>query len=130
MAFADVIINPPPLGHRSNNGSKIIVCQHHICHILCDICTGNAHANTDIRRLNGGSVIDAIAGHGSDAALLLPSADNSYLMLWLNPGIDGVVSNVLCQLRIAELIQLCTGDRLLSGSRIPNCFAMATAVSR
>ena len=53
----------------------------------CDIGAG-AHGDSDVGGGEGGRVVDAIARHGDDVALLAELADALVFMLWLDAGFD------------------------------------------
>ena len=88
--FADVVIDPPAFLYRSHNGGKVIVRQHHIRHILCNVGTGDPHAYPNIRTFDGGGVIDPVAGHGGYISTLAPSIYNTYLVFRLDPSVYAV----------------------------------------
>ena len=59
---------PAAFLNSRNDGSKVIIRQNHICNILRNIRTGNSHADTDIRTLNRGRIVNTVTGHGRNHA--------------------------------------------------------------
>ena len=112
--LADVVIDPPPFLHRRNDGGEVVVGQHHIRHVFRHVRTGDAHADADVRRLDGGCVVDAVAGHGGHEAARLPRIDDPYLMLRLHAGVNAVVPDGLPELLLRNPVQLGACQRLRS----------------
>ena len=110
--LADVVVNPAALGHGAHDGGKVVVGEDHVRHVFGDVGAGDAHADADIGGLDGGGVVDAVAGHGGDGSPAAPGADDADLVLRLDPGIDAVAVHVLSKLLIAEGIQRRAGDGL------------------
>ena len=108
--FADIGIDTPALSDSVDNGGKIIVGEGHIRRALGHVRTGDAHGTADISSLQGGSIVDAVAGHGDHLTTVLPGLDNADLILRGNTGIHGDVLHLLVQLLIAHGVQLGAGD--------------------
>ena len=110
--LADVVIDPAALLHGGDDGGEVVVAEHHVRHVFRHVRAGDAHAHADIRGLDGGRVVDAVAGHGGDGALAPPGVDNADLMLRLHPGIDAVLLHRLVQFLIGEAVQRTAGNGL------------------
>ena len=110
--LADVVIDPAALLHGGDDGGEVVVAEHHVRHVFRYVRAGDAHAHADIRGLDGGRVVDAVAGHGGDGALAPPGVDNADLMLRLYPGIDAVLLHRLVQFLIGEAVQRAAGNGL------------------
>ena len=54
--------------NRLDNGCKIVIGQNHICRILCNVCTAFTHGTADIRRLEGGCIVNSVARHCNNFA--------------------------------------------------------------
>ena len=76
------------LFHRADNRCKIIVRQHHICHIFGNVRSCDAHSDADVRSLDGGRVVNAVTGHCRHIAGISPGVYNTVLVLWLYAGIN------------------------------------------
>jgi len=111
--LADVVVDPAALLNGAHDGGEVVVGQHHVGHVLGHVGAGDAHAHADVGGLDGGGVVDAVAGHGGDAAPLLPGVDDAHLVLGLHPGVDAVVVDGLIQLLVADLVELSAGDGLV-----------------
>ena len=46
--LSDIIVNAPAFLNCGNDGGKVIIGKHHIGNILCNVCTGYAHADAYI----------------------------------------------------------------------------------
>ena len=111
--LAHVVVDPAALADGAHDGGEVVVGQDHVRHVLGHVGAGDAHAHADVGGLDGGGVVDAVAGHGGDAALLLPGVDDADLVLGLDPGVDAVVPDVPVQLLVAHLVELGAGDGLV-----------------
>merc|ERR1740138_1151605 len=67
--LAEVVPDNAALTHSSDNGGKVIVSEDHLGGLTGDIGTLLAHGNTHIGGLEGGGIVDTIAGHGGDLSL-------------------------------------------------------------
>ena len=93
--LADVVVDLSALFNSVDDGSKVVVREHHVGDALGDVRSGDAHADADICGFDGGRIVDAVAGHCGDHAACLPRLDYSCLMLGLDSRIDGVFRNFL-----------------------------------
>ncbi len=91
---------------------KIVVGQHHIRRGFGHVCAGNAHGHANVRRLEGRSVVDAVAGHGNDMPFGPQSFDHSHLVLGRNPSEHPQALNRFRQLLFCHLVQLLAGKAL------------------
>src|SRR5699024_6495459 len=89
--LADVGVDAAAFLHSAHDGGKVVVGQHHVGHVLGDVGAGDAHAHADVGRLDGGGVVDAVAGHGGDGAVALPGGDDAHLVLRLDAGVNAVL---------------------------------------
>ena len=110
--FADVVVDAAAFLHGGHDGGKVVVCQHHIGHVLGHVGAGDAHTDADIRHFQGGGIVDAVPRHGRDGAAAAPGRHNAGLVFGLHPGIHAVLRHGLCQLLIGEGIQLRARHRL------------------
>ena len=108
--FADVVVNAAALAHGAHNGGKVIVCQHHVGHVLRHVCAGDAHAHANVCGLDAGRVVHAVARHGRHAAALAPGVYNAHLVLGLHARIHAELAHALFKLFVAQLVQLRAGD--------------------
>ena len=83
--LADVGVDAPPLLHGGDHGGKV------------DVCARFAHGAADVGSPEGGGVVDAVAGHGDDAAFFLPGLDDAELVLRGHAGVDGDPLDLLLQ---------------------------------
>ena len=73
-----------PLFDRAHDGGEVVVGQDHPAGVLRDLGAG-AHGDADVGGLDRGCVVDAVAGHGDDLALLLQGLDQQHLVLGCDP---------------------------------------------
>jgi hypothetical protein len=85
-----------------DDGGEVVVEQDHLGGLLGDIGAGDAHGHADFRALEGGGVVDAVAGHGDDLAALLQGGDDAQLVFGRDAGIDGDVSGLLFEFGVGE----------------------------
>ena len=109
----DVGIHVPTVFYSLHNGGEVVVRQHHTGGILGHLRSRDAHSHADVRLLQGGSVIDAVAGHGYQIAPLLPRPDDADLMLRGHTGVDADLRHKLLQFLVAHAVD----DRALHGLR-------------
>ncbi len=102
--FADIVVDPASFFYGIDDGRKIVIGQDHIRHILCDIRAGDTHTDADIGCFDRWCVIDTVARHCRDRALLFPSIHNAYFMFRLHPGIDVIISNIFLEFFFAQTI--------------------------
>ena len=117
-----------PLPPRDNR-RKIIVRQHHICHIFGNVRSCDAHSDADVRSLDGGRVVNAVTGHCRHMAGISPGVYDTGLVLWLYAGINADVPELLCKFCIVHFFQLCSGHCQAAILQNTNSFAIAAAVS-
>src|SRR5699024_3289287 len=79
---------------------------------LGDVGARDAHAHADVGSLDGGGVVDAVAGHGGDGAVGLPGGDDAHLVLRLHTGVNAVLLDGLADLAVGDFVQLSAGDGL------------------
>ena len=108
--LADVVIDPAALLHGAHDGGKVVVRQHHVRHVLGDVRAGDAHAHADVGALDGGGVVDAVAGHGGDEARLAPGVYDAGLVLGLYARVDADVAEGLLKGLVIHGAQLAAGD--------------------
>ena len=111
-ALADVVVDPSALRDRADDRCKVVVGKDHVGNVLCDVGSGDAHADTDVGVLYRGCVVDSVAGHCGDAAAGAPCVDDFHLMLRLNAGIYGIFRDKVFELLVAVLIYFGAGYRL------------------
>ena len=117
--LADIVIDAAPFFHRGDDGGIVIVQEHHVRGLFGNIGASNAHGNADIGALESRSVIDAVAGHGDDVALLLQSLDDLELMLRRDACIDRQVFDDCLQLSDGHFCQFNAGEHLVVYRQCP-----------
>ena len=68
-SLSDIVIYPAALFNGVDDSCKVVVREHHVCNILCDVRAGYAHAYSDIRALYRRRVVDSVTRHGGYLAL-------------------------------------------------------------
>ena len=106
----DVGVDISSVGDRLDDGGKVVVGQDHRGRILGNLGAGDAHCDADVRLLERRRVVDAVAGHRDDLALLLPCVDDADLMLRRYAGVDRDVLQLFVQLLVVHLVELDAAD--------------------
>src|SRR5699024_2364816 len=109
----DVGVHAAAVDHRLDDGGEVVVGQDHGGRVLGHLGAGDAHGYADVGLLQGGGVVDAVAGHGDNLALALPGVDDADLMLRGHPGVDRDVLQPLVQIGVAHLVKLHAGEGLV-----------------
>ena len=78
--FSDVIINSPSVFYGLHNRSKIIVHQDEVSRLTGNLTAAFAHCDTDVRILQSGRIVDAIACHRNDFSIFLKCLDNPHFV--------------------------------------------------
>ena len=86
--LADIGVDHPTLLHGRDNADVVIVGQHHIGGFLGHIRAGDAHRDANIGALDGGCIVDPVAGHGDHLAVGLQGIHDAHLVLRRNTGKD------------------------------------------
>ena len=76
----DVCVNSAPFLDRVDDGSEIVVGQHHVGRFLGHIGAGDSHGNSDVRHFYCGRVVHPVPGHGHDLSLVLERFDDAKFM--------------------------------------------------
>ncbi len=106
----DVAVDVSAVGDRLDDRGKVVVLQDHARRVLGDLGAGDAHCHADVGFFERRRVIYAVAGHGHDIALALPSLHDADLVLRRNARIDGDLFEHLVQLVVAHSVQLHARD--------------------
>ena len=101
--FFFLMIRRPPRSTQSSSSAASYVYKGQ----------GDAHAHADIGGLDGGGIVDAVAGHGGDGTPILPRRNNADLVLRLDTGIDAVSGDGLGQVFVRQAIELTAGNSLI-----------------
>ena len=102
----DVGVDAPALLHGGDDGGEVVVGEDHIGGSLGHVGAGNPHGAADVRHLEGGGVVDAVAGHGHHLSPGLPRLDDTHLVLGGHPGIDGELLHLLLQHLLGQKVQI------------------------
>ena len=80
----EVVVDLPALLDREDDRGEVVVREDHATGVLRDV--GSApHRDADVGGLDGGRVVDAVAGHRDDVALLLQRVGQQHLVLRCDP---------------------------------------------
>ncbi len=66
--LADVGVGAAAVAHRGDQGLQVVVLDHHVGDLARDLGAAGAQGHADVGRLERRAVVDAVAGHGHDAA--------------------------------------------------------------
>ena len=65
----DVVTDAAPFFDCVDDGSKVVVCQHHVRHLLRHVRSSNPHRDSDVGHLDCGRIIHAVARHRDKLAV-------------------------------------------------------------
>ena len=82
--LGQVVVDLAALLDGEHDGGEVVVGQDHPAGVLGHLGAG-AHGDADVGRLDGRGVVDAVAGHGDDLALLLQRVGQQHLVLGGDP---------------------------------------------
>ena len=80
---------PRPSRIGADDRGEVVVGEDHVRRLLGDVGAGDAHRDADVRRLQRGRVVDAVAGHRDDPAVGLQRVDDPQLVLRRDARVDG-----------------------------------------
>ncbi len=100
--LADVGVNDAALFHRRDDAGIVVVGEHHVGGFLGDIRAGDAHGHADVGALDGGRVVDAVAGHRDDFIVGLQGIHDAHLVLGRDAGKDSRILDHVLEFLIAE----------------------------
>ena len=103
--LADVGVDPPALLHRRDHRGEVVVGEDHVRGPLGHVGPRLPHGAADVRRPEGGGVVDPVAGHGHHMALLLPGLHDAHFVLRGHPGVDREPFHPLLQGLLGEEVQ-------------------------
>src|SRR5215217_670937 len=109
QGFADVVVDPAALLHGRRDRGEVVVGEDDVRRLLGDVGAGYPHRDSYVRLLEGGGVVDAVAGHRRDLAVLLQGAHEVYLVLGGDAGEDVCVGGDLPQHLFGEPVELAPG---------------------
>ena len=110
--LAHVFVDLAAFLHRVDDRREVIVRKNHVRGAFRHVRTGDAHADADIRSLDGRRVVHAVAGHGGHHAAGAPRLNDANLVFGLHAGIDRILQDFLEKFLIGELVELCALDGL------------------
>ncbi len=77
------------------------------------------HGDADVRLLQRGRVVDAVAGHRDDLAARLQGVDDPQLVRGRHAGVDRAVADRVLQAALVERVEIGAGQRAGAGPRDP-----------
>ncbi|MNX66381.1 hypothetical protein D3C86_974710 [compost metagenome] len=107
-----VVVDAPALAHGIGDRGEVVVGQHHVGGFLGDLRALDAHGHADVGLLERGGVVDAVPRHADDFAQTLQRAHQAQLVFWAGAGKDVVVAREPGQFLVADVLELCAGDRI------------------
>ncbi len=118
-----VVVHGTPEADRLDDGAEVVVGQDHDRGLLGDLGAGDAHRDADVGLLEGRRVVDAVAGHGHDVALLAQDVHEVDLVLGRDAGEDADAVDLPDGLVVAQGTEVGAGHRAaldaqLAGDRL------------
>ena len=113
--LADVREDPAALADGADDRGEVVVGEDHVRRLLGDVGAGDAHRDADVRRLQRGRVVDAVAGHRDDPPVRLERVDDAQLVLRRDAGVDGDLPHRGRARLVVERLELAAGDDARAG---------------
>src|SRR5215203_3158051 len=76
-----VVVDPAALLYRGGQGGEVVVGEDDVRRLPGDVRARHPHRRADAGLLEGGSAVDAVAGHGHDLAPILQALHEPELVL-------------------------------------------------
>ena len=87
---------PRPSRIALDDRGEVVVGEDHVRRLAGDVGAGDAHRDADVRRLERGSVVDAVARHRDDPPVRVERVDDPQLVLGRDAGVDRGVPHERC----------------------------------
>ncbi len=84
--LAHVVVNPATFLHARHDRGEVVVGEHHGGGLACDLGAAPAHGHTDVGVPQRGRVVDPVAGHRDDLAVVVQGVGDPQLGLGRGPG--------------------------------------------
>ncbi len=114
--LADVGEDGTAVAHRCDDGGEIVVGEDHARRLLRDFGAGDPHRDADVGFLQRWCVVDAVAGHGDDVAVLLQRLHDAQLVVRRHARVHRRRAHSGGERRIVHGIELDSGERLSASS--------------
>ena len=109
--LAQVVKNAPPQPHSVHQSCKVVVQQHDGRRLPRHVGAAFTHGHTHMRGLQGGRIVDPVAGHGHHLAAGFQGLNDAQLLRWGDAGADAHRGHALLQGGIAQLVQGIAGQQ-------------------
>jgi hypothetical protein len=84
----DVLKDVPPLADGGHNRCEVVVEENEIRRATGYVSAAPTHGDADVGPMQGGRVVDAVAGHGDDGAGALQAVDDEEFLFGADPRKD------------------------------------------
>src|SRR5690606_20635975 len=84
----DVVVDDPAFPHGTDDGGEVVVGQDQGGRLLGHRGAGNAHGDSDVGGLEGGGIVDSVAGHGGNMTTRLQGLHDLDLVFRCDAGED------------------------------------------
>ena len=112
-----VVVDLAALLDGVDDGGEVVVGQDHPAGVLGHL-GARAHGDADVGGLDRRRVVDAVAGHGDDVALLLERVDEQHLVLGRHAADDPDVVDAGQSVRVGQGGELGTEDGLAGDAQL------------
>ena len=124
-------LNPPAALDRSDDGREVVVAEHHVRRLACDVGAGEPHRDPDVGVLQRRRIVHAVTGHRHDLAARLPRADDSELVERRDARVHADAVHHPAKLAFLHRLELRARQHQVAVAEDPDLSgAAATAVSR
>ena len=121
--LTDVRVDPAALFDSCYDSSEVVVGQDHIRDVFGNVSSGDAHSDTDIRRLDRRSIVDTVTSHSCYHVVSFPRSDDPYLVLRLYSCVYRISFDLLVKLFIGHVIECCTENCIVGTFNDAEIFA-------
>ncbi len=118
--LTDVGVNDAPLLHCRDNADIVVIREHHVSGIFGNIRARDPHGNANVCLLDGGSVVDTVAGHRHNFSIGLQCIDNANLVFRGDAREYIRLFDFNNQLLVVNFIQLGAGEHLMPWTKKTN----------
>ena len=108
--FFNVIVNSAAFFNCGYDGCEVVVGKGHVGGAFRNVGAGNAHSATDIGGFKRRSVVNAVARHCNNIAVLLPSLNYTDFIFRRHTSVYRIAFYIFVKLVVGHLTELVAGN--------------------
>src|SRR6516225_8570282 len=119
-SLLEVVKDPPAHAHCMNDRREVVIKENQVRRLPGDVCTSQAHGDSDVGRLKRWRIVDAVPGHGHHVTRFFERLDEAKLLVRHRPGEYVYRSDPLSEgaCRHASQFGTCDNARNISEARL------------